>query len=155
MPLSGAAHFIGRDILLQQLHTTLTHHRCVALTGMGGVGKTESSLQYASRYAHTYPGGMCWIFARKIDAPNNATIAAQIISFAVARLGITIPEALTDAETRLQYCWEQWPDGKVLLIYDDIDHFNDIAPHYLPNDERFSILITTRLQRIGIFPITQ
>ncbi|MEM9214673.1 MAG: hypothetical protein AAGD25_10035 [Cyanobacteria bacterium P01_F01_bin.150] len=33
---------------------------------------------------------------------------------------------------------------------------NDIAPHYLPNDERFSILITTRLQfgpPVQAFPV--
>lgn len=146
IPFSGTTNFVGRNKLLTELHSTLQQHRLVALAGMGGIGKTETSIQYASRYIQDYPGGVCWIFARQIDAPSNATIAAQIISFATVQLGIKIPDTILEADARLQHCWQNWPKGKVLLIYDDIDHYSDIAPHYLPNDERFRILITTRLQ---------
>ncbi|MGB3494722.1 MAG: NB-ARC domain-containing protein [Elainellaceae cyanobacterium] len=146
IPFIGAAKFVGCDSLMEQLHGTLEQHRLVALAGMGGVGKTEASIQYASRYFQAYPGGVCWIFARRIDAPNNATVATQLISFATVQLGIEIPETLMDADARLQYCWHHWPEGKVLLIYDDVEHYSDVAPHYIPNDERFRILLTTRVQ---------
>ncbi len=146
IPLSGASNFVGREVLLTQLHKTLAQHPLVALAGMGGVGKTEASIQYAERYAQHYPGGVCWIFARRMDAPNKATIAMQLISFATARLQMTIPDTIKTIDAKLQYCWQHWPEGSVLLIYDDIDRYSDIAPHYLPNDDRFRILLTTRLQ---------
>jgi hypothetical protein len=99
-------------------------------------------LQYASRY----PGGVCWIFARELDARNKAPIAAQIISFAKVHLGIDIPEQYQTVSEKIAYCWQRWPQGNVLLIFDDVDHYSDISLDYIPPDPRFKVLLTTRLQ---------
>jgi hypothetical protein len=146
LPFSGTEAFVGRDTQQTELHQALQHHQMVALVGMGGVGKTELTLQYARHFAEAYPGGICWIFARPMDTHHKAPIANQIVSFAVSRLGLKIPNFITDAEAKLQYCWQHWRKGNVLLIYDDVEAYRDISPQYVPTDERFRILITTRLQ---------
>ncbi|MEM9446988.1 MAG: NB-ARC domain-containing protein [Cyanobacteria bacterium P01_E01_bin.6] len=144
IPRSGATNFVGREKLLTDLHKALRHHQQVALTGMGGIGKTEISIQYAKRYIQNYPGGVCWLYGR--DAPNEATLATQIISFARVKLGMDVPETSSNTHERLQYCWAHWPQGNVLLVYDDIDKYSDIYPEFLPTDGRFRILLTTRVQ---------
>lgn len=152
IPFSGAKEFIGREVAIDQLHNALhqsvSQPRPVALTGMGGVGKTELAIQYGIRCASSYSGGICWVFARRIDAPDNATIPIQIASFAQTRLGLKIPDHITTSHERLHYCFEKWPQGDVLLIFDDVDHYyNDlVAPDYLPKALRFKILLTTRVE---------
>lgn len=48
-------HFTGREHLLARLHEQLQQHRLVALWGLGGLGKTQSAVAYASMYRHYYP----------------------------------------------------------------------------------------------------
>ena len=51
-------NFTGRDALLAELHTALTSGRAAAVTqaisGLGGVGKTQLAAEYAYRSAHEY-----------------------------------------------------------------------------------------------------
>lgn len=152
IPFIGTTTFVGRRQTLRELHDLLNRDNeqviPVALSGMGGVGKTEIGIQYGHGFGSSYPGGVCWIFARRLDAPGNATIPGQITTFAQLHLGITIPDHLTNGQDRVSWCWKHWPQGNVLLIFDDVDHYSDIAPAYLPQDPRFKVLITTRL-RLG------
>ncbi|MGH8000825.1 MAG: hypothetical protein ACREPR_15705, partial [Brasilonema sp.] len=48
-----------------------------AVSGMGGVGKTELAIQYARQHEADYPGGICWLNARESD------LAAEILQFAL------------------------------------------------------------------------
>jgi hypothetical protein len=67
IPYSGAAQFVGRSQELETLHQQLQRIDRVAISaisGMGGVGKTELAIQYATQYTDAYPGGVCWLKAR-------------------------------------------------------------------------------------------
>lgn len=149
IPFTGTLSFVGREKTLEGLHTLLrepvSRVQPVALSGMGGVGKTELAIQYAQRYADAYRAGVCWISARRFDADNNASIPSQIVTFAEIYLGVEIPASFISAYDRLTYCWRHWPPGEVLLLFDDVDSYSDISPHYLPRDVRFKIILTTRL----------
>ena len=146
LPRSGVARFVGREQALTELQRMVSQYDSAgitAITGTAGVGKTELALQYAiAQYrARKYPGGLCWLKAR------DGNIAEQIVSFAVEKLDLTLPD--TDPIGRAQACWQHWPAGKVLVVIDDVVDYEAIAP-YLPSvDAQFDILLTTRLSLGG------
>ncbi|NER97442.1 MAG: tetratricopeptide repeat protein [Symploca sp. SIO1B1] len=135
---------MGREQELTTLHQQLQENEQVAvsaLTGMGGVGKTELALQYALKYKQTYPGGICWLQARSVD------IGTQIVQFARSRLQLNPSEEL-DVSAQVGFCWSHWRLGKVLVVIDDVLDYKLIRAYLPPSDSRFKVLITSRL-RLG------
>jgi nucleoside-triphosphatase THEP1 len=137
--------FFGRDDRLKKLHAELQKpgRMRVAVSGMGGVGKTEFSIQYAKKYFQHYPGGICWISVRTDDS-NQLSIASQIISFSKNKLKLNIPLSTSD---QVQFCIDNWTKGNVLIIFDDIEKYEEIKSFLeLFSDNRFKVVVTTRLK---------
>jgi hypothetical protein len=144
VPRSGVAKFIGREQEVEQLHTQLQQGNLdsiAAVEGMGGVGKTELAIQYTRQFDAVYTGGICWLFAREFN------IGTQIVGFAKSQLNLKIPEGL-ELLDQVAYCWRNWPEGKVLLVLDDVVNYGrDISPYLPPpTSNRFKVLMTTRLK---------
>ncbi|MDX2212034.1 MAG: tetratricopeptide repeat protein [Oculatellaceae cyanobacterium bins.114] len=134
--------FVGRDDELEQLHIQLQSQEAIAISavsGMGGIGKTELAAQYAlqQRDMGTYPGGICWLKARE-------DLGTQIVLFARSHLRLTIPEDLELPE-QVTYCWHNWHPGTTLIVFDDVQQYGDIAPVLPPQRSQFRVLLTTRL----------
>ncbi len=134
------------------LHEKLQQKNAVAISaiaGMGGVGKTELATQYARQYEADYPGGICWLNAR------DTNLAAEIIQFYQFYVDNQrkIPQELGGRQLTVVeqaiWCWDNWrPDkGLILVIWDDV---TDLAScqQLLPTDNRFRLLITTRLRNL-------
>ncbi len=154
IPLSGAVKFVGREESLYQLHQLLQENdqlAIAAIAGMGGVGKTELGIQYAKAFINTYPGGVCWLFAKAGD------VGTQIVAFARKYFpDFTIPEGLT-LKDQVEFCWQHWVAGQVLVVLDDVTDYRLVKPYLPPmrspmavreTQSRFKVLITTR-QRLG------
>ncbi|XGV97029.1 MAG: tetratricopeptide repeat protein [Leptolyngbya sp. BL-A-14] len=138
-----SAIFVGREKELEELHTQLKTgdtSAISAISGMGGIGKTELAAQYAlqQRDMGTYPGGICWLKAREDLNP-------QIVLFARSHLGLTIPEDL-ELPAQVTYCWRHWRPGMTLLVFDDVQAYNDVTAVAIPQRSQFRVLLTTRLK---------
>ncbi len=133
--------FVGRETELQNLHSSLQTSQqvaIVAVAGMGGVGKTELATQYAKQHLDNYRGGVCWLSAQGID------VGIQILRFAELKFKLIAPDDWELAD-RLRYCWQNWQQGEVLLVFDDVtDYKTQVQPYLPPESPRFKVLLTTR-----------
>ncbi|WP_347566330.1 tetratricopeptide repeat protein, partial [Scytonema sp. UIC 10036] len=145
----GSANFVGRQHELSLLQEKLQQPGVVAISavsGMGGVGKTELATQYAHQHQADYPGGICWLNARE------SNVAAEIIQFAQAYMNLEVPQqdfrgrqlSLTE---QVHWCWQHWqpPEGLALVVLDDITDLGSCR-EFLPTAHRFRVLMTTRLR---------
>ncbi len=150
IPYLGASTFVGRREELEQIHQFLQQNVQVAVSaiaGMGGVGKTELAVQYTRIYQNDYSAGQGWFSARA------ANLGAQILDFA-AGLQLVPPE-LPDINLRIAYIWQHWPvcpattsnkeeSGDVLLVFDDVENYEQVQPFLPLGLPRFKVLITSR-----------
>ncbi|MEH2403835.1 tetratricopeptide repeat protein [Nostoc sp.] len=134
--------FVGRKVELQNLHSSLQTSGQVAIVAgmsMSGVGKTELATQYAKQHLQNYQGGVCWLSAQGID------VGIQILRFVQLKFNLIAPDDWELAD-RLRYCWENWQQGEVLLVFDDVAHYKKQVQRYLPLESpRFKVLLTMRL----------
>jgi tetratricopeptide (TPR) repeat protein len=108
-----------------------------AVSGMGGIGKSELALQYAFEHlTTTYPGGICWLKAR-------GDLGLQIVEFARIHSNLEPP---TDWELveKVRWCWQRWRDAATLIIFDDVQGYGDIQPFFPPPQSQFRVLLTSR-----------
>jgi len=141
LPRSNA-EFVGRGQDLETLHRQLQRSDRIAISaiaGMGGIGKTELALQYASTHLEQgiYPGGLCWLQARDAD------VGSQVVTFARTRLGLNLPDGLELPE-QVGFCWSHWRQGDALIVFDDVTDYEQIEPFLPPGEKRFKALFTTR-----------
>ncbi|MBD1936447.1 tetratricopeptide repeat protein [Microcoleus sp. FACHB-68] len=136
--------FIGREEELDKIRELLQQGSRVAssaISGMGGVGKTELALQYARRHLDDYPGGVYWFSAKAGD------VKAQWVEFAIAYFpNFAIPDQLDTLIRKVEYCFQQCPPGNVLVIFDDVSDYNAVKDCVDVMPPRFKVLLTTRLQ---------
>jgi Effector-associated domain 10/NB-ARC domain len=151
IPYTGVRQFVGREKELINLHEQLQQPHAVAISavaGMGGVGKTELAIKYARKHQADYPGGVCWINA------SRENLEAEIVQFASLNMNLIVPQTLNKKPLSLTeqvaWCWQNWqpPSGLVLLVFDDVTNLKNICSCLPRNNNRFRVLITTRLRRL-------
>lgn len=67
--------FTGREPYLQTIHQILTQTNAAALSGIGGIGKTQTAIEYAHRHRGDYQA-VLWCSADQ-DATLLSSFAAQ------------------------------------------------------------------------------
>lgn len=159
--------FIGREPELEQLHTWLLprpHHQNVAVVyGLGGLGKTQLSVQFARQFSQLY-SSVIWL-----NAKDQSTVKAGLAELAreVGNNSSTTAQAAQVAQNAKQEeellvrqarRWLSRPDNdQWLVVFDGYDNprlpgINTATGHsireFFPYREQGSILITTRSPRI-------
>jgi len=140
LPFSRNNYFTGRDQAFKDICTGFESGNAISLTqiieGMGGLGKTQTALEYAYRYASKYK----WIWW--VHAETEVSVIASYKQFAV-KMGL-VDEAQHDGEAIIEAVlnWMDSNDGW-LFIYDNADNISGDT-RWWPRDNRGNILITTR-----------
>jgi tetratricopeptide (TPR) repeat protein len=138
-------NFTGRRELLETLRTNLRAGargavvQTEAIHGLGGVGKTELTLEYAHRYTSDYD--LAWW----VTAEQPATVAASLVDLA-GRLGIG--SAGEPAETIRDLFENLRRRDRWLLVFDNAEAPGDVAD-YLPPGGSGHVLVTSRYAAWG------
>ena len=146
IPYRGSVHFVGRETELTTIHEDLRRGNYVAITGMGGLGKTELVTQYATQYQDHYDG-IIWFNARQ------RILAAEVFDLFTSKFGLEIPqtqgEKLLTLQQQVAWCWSKYPETEkpVLIVVDDLTDLTQLQ-EVVPPETRFRVLITTRQQHL-------
>jgi tetratricopeptide (TPR) repeat protein len=144
----GSKNFVGREEELADIHAKLQEGQGVivcAVEGMGGVGKTELALQYATRYQQEYVARY-WLSLREMG------LAQAVLTLASPYLDL--PEAMQSAslDEQAAWYWQNWlpESGKLLVILDDVPNAESIPDVAMPIDPRVRVLVTTRERELNV-----
>ena len=151
VPFAHNPFFFGRDYLLVRLHTSLQTRQTTALsqpqalTGLGGIGKTQLAVEYAYRFRHEYQA-VLWARAESTD-----TLSASYTEIAQM---LNLPERNEQEQPLVIQATKRWLQTHRgwLLILDNADEPDLIAP-FLPQMGSGHLLITTRataLRHLGM-----
>ena len=131
------------ELLLPWPETAERATQPAAITGMGGLGKTQLAVEFCYRYGRFYPGGVFWLsFA---EAENVAEAVAAIGT--ERGLGLfheTEQLSLRDRVGRVQRAWQE-PIPR-LLVFDNCED-EDLLAAWLPVTGGCHILMTSRRAR--------
>jgi tetratricopeptide (TPR) repeat protein len=141
--------FTGREELLKQLETSLQKGQSTALSqpqaisGLGGIGKTQLALEYAYRSRHDYQA-ILWALA---DTRENLT--SSYLAFASL---LDLPEQRKQESARVITAVKTWLQTHTdwLLILDNADDLA-LTRDFLPPSFAGHALLTTRAYVTGRF----
>lgn len=153
VPFRQNAFFTGREDVLARLRTTLEKalaaalSQLIAVQGLGGVGKTQTAVEYAYRYRDSYQA-ILWVKS------ETAEVLAE--NFAALARVLDLPEQNEREQVRVIAAVKRWLDshGLWLLIFDNADD-PLIIGEYLPQKSSGHILLTTRASATGAVGIAQ
>jgi len=140
VPFGRHENFTGRDALLEELREDLSNEaspkHVQALFGMGGVGKTQTAVEYAYRYASAYRI-VYWIRAEEA--------AAMWLDYAALgrAMGLTFAGDASLESARQAVRRQLENRGDYLLIFDNASSPTAIRD-FIPTPCRGAVLITSR-----------
>jgi len=148
IPFERNPYFTGRADILTNLHNALNRDKTAALTqspqaisGLGGIGKTQTAIEYAYRHRDNYS----YVFWVKSDTRE------QLISdfIAIANL-LNLSEKDAQDQGIIVDAVKKWLAANTswLLILDNADDLA-MAKDFIPSLSKGHILLTTRAQIMG------
>src|SRR5215471_8941820 len=157
MPHAPSSLFVGREKELRELAQSLTPGAGTmvgvhaAVTGLGGVGKTQLAIEYAHRYGSRYAGGVFWLNMENADNAINEVAASG------ERLNLLNFSDLKTPEKAV-LVRKEWEEGEQarLLIFDNAED-PEVVKSWRPVTGPCSVLITSRRQEwpleMGLTPL--
>jgi len=147
VPLQRNSFFTGQEDLLSQLTSMLHSEQKIALTqpyaisGLGGIGKTQLVLEYAYRHRQDYHA-VLWARA---DTHENL-----IVSFVTIASLLDLPQKDEKDQMVIVDAVKTWLKGRAawLLILDNADE-PALVKEFIPPAFRGHLLLTTRARSMG------
>ncbi|CAG7990293.1 unnamed protein product [Penicillium salamii] len=154
VPFERNIRFLGREdevSKIERMILTANSHRKAAISGLGGVGKTQIALELAYRLRNR-PGSsysVFWITATSAEAVEQALMEIS------EQLNLTQSTSATDAKTRVKQHLSQKSAGHWLLVIDNADDMelwwrsSVSLKTFLPASEYGFTLLTTRNHQLA------
>ena len=147
VPFRRNSFFTGREDLLRQLHDTLAAGEVAALTqalaisGLGGIGKTQIAVEYAYRYRQDYQA-VLWTRADTVEALVSGFVAG-------AKL-LQVSQPQEQDQYKIVQAVKDWlrTHDRWLLILDNADDLA-LVRDFLPRAGAGHLLLTTRAVCMG------
>ncbi len=114
-------------------------NQSAAIAGLGGIGKTQTAVEYAYRWFYDEPIYE-WVFWVKADTALNAVTDLAEVGRSLLLSGNSLNE-LAEQVRRWLETHDRW-----LLIFDNADQ-PELLKSILPRQRRGRILLTSRAQR--------
>jgi tetratricopeptide (TPR) repeat protein len=141
VPYRRNTFFTGRDQVLKDLQKVLRKGSKAALTqvaaiaGLGGIGKTQTAVEYAYRHRDDYKS-VFWV-----RAESDSSTTSGFLEIA-GMLNLATKDAQESVQAVIRWLGS---NAGWLLIFDNADEPEKLKP-FLPTDPKGHILITSRAQ---------
>ena len=144
VPLERNPFFTGREDILGEIREALLSSGRAAFSGLGGIGKTQTAVEYAYRYKDEY-SQILWVKAESQDSLTS--------DFAQLATLLNLPEQKAQDQQEVVKAVQRWlqQHDQWLLIFDNADDLNLVHP-FIHGLQSGHILLTTRAQATKIFP---
>jgi hypothetical protein len=141
IPLERNPFFTGREDILGEIRAALLSSGRAAFSGLGGIGKTQTAVEYAYRHKENY-GQILW---------GKAESKESLISdFAQLGAILNLPGKNAQDQQEIGKAVQRWlkQHEHWLLILDNADDLSLIQP-FFQGLQSGHILLTTRAQATG------
>jgi tetratricopeptide (TPR) repeat protein len=145
VPRAYNRFFIGRESVFDELRDTLNANGRVGITGLGGVGKTETVIQYAYRERRRYQF-VLWASADDVEMLTKSYVALAN--------ALRLEQAVLSDEREIVSAVIQWLQANEnwLLILDNADTPAVVTP-FMPGNDCGHIIVTTRVRDLGMLNV--
>lgn len=147
LPCLRNIYFTGREEVLARLREKLTttdtegYPQLYALSGMGGIGKTQIAIEYVYRYGDSYEA-ILWVHAE--------TYQSLLADFVALAHLLDLPEKQDTDQHAIIAAVKYWlcTHQRWLLIFDNVDD-PKVMGKFIPTRCKGHVLLTTRCQSVG------
>lgn len=141
-------NFTGREDHLAALRESLTRQGNAAIvqaiSGMGGVGKTQLALMYAARQADEY--GVTWWIRSEQTTTIASDLAALATPLGLPERDLADQSAIVEAVRRALRDRKRW-----LLLFDNVERMEDVQPFLPLPGSTGHVIVTSRNPAWGRF----
>lgn len=141
IPLERNPFFTGKEDILEEIHKVLLSTKRAALSGLGGIGKTQTAVEYAYCHKENY-GQILWVKAETKESLTSDF--SQLASL------LTLPEKDAQDQQEVVKAVQRWlqQHDHWLLILDNADDLSLTHP-FIQGLQSGNILLTTKAQATG------